>query len=190
MSSKPAPDPAPIDLPGEETEEPAVVEVPVDGEALRQAMRRIATPVVVVTAEAEGAPRGATIGSFVSVSLAPPLISFNVTRKTRAHDALTQSERFAVHFLAAEHAELASHFALPHLTGEEQFAPFAHRRSTGGHPPILDDMLGVLICRSESRFAVGDHSIFVGSVVEVLPGRDGDPLLYHRRSYRGVGDEV
>ena len=153
-------------------------------------MRRIAVPVVVVTVEAEEGPRGATIGSFTSVSLDPPLVSFNATRGTQLHRALCDADRFAVHLLAAEHADLAAHFALADLPGEEQFVPFPHRRFADGHPPLIEGTLGVLVCRIESRFAAGDHSIFLGRVEAVLPGRDGLPLLYHRQSYRGVGEEV
>lgn len=163
---------------------------PVDGEALRRAMRRIAVPVVVVTTEAEGAPRGATIGSFTSVSLDPPFVSFNVTRETALHRALCHADRFAVHLLAAEHAALAAHFARPDLDGEAQLAPFPHRRFADGRPPLVEGTLGVLVCRAESRFAAGDHAIFVGRVEALLPGRDGDPLLYHHQTYRGVGKEV
>jgi flavin reductase (DIM6/NTAB) family NADH-FMN oxidoreductase RutF len=186
------PDPAPVDLPAETGGGTAAAapEEAVDGEALRGAMRRIAAPVVVVTTEAGGEPRGATIGSFTSVSLGPPLVSFNVTRGTTLHGALCQADRFAVHLLGAEHAALAAHFALPDLPGEAQFAPFPHRRFADGHPPLLEGTLGVLVCRAESRFAAGDHSIFVGRVEAVLPGRDGAPLLYHRQAYRGVGEEV
>src|SRR5690606_6978914 len=189
------PDPAPVDLPAEgpaprPPEAPRDEAGPVDGEALRRAMRQTAAPVVVVTAEVGGEPRGATIGSFTSVSLDPPLVSFNVTRGTQLHRALCQADRFAVHLLGAEHAALAAHFAVPDLPGEAQFAPFPHRRFDDGRPPLIEGTLGVLVCRAESRFAAGDHSIFLGRVEAVLPGRDGPPLLYHRQTYRGVGEEV
>jgi flavin reductase (DIM6/NTAB) family NADH-FMN oxidoreductase RutF len=162
----------------------------VDGEALRAAMRRIAAPVVLVTTEVGGQPRGATIGSFTSVSLDPPLVSFNVTRGTALHEALLAAERYAIHLLAAEHAALAAHFALPDLGGEAQFAPFPHRRFADGHPPLVEGTLGVLVCRVEGRIAAGDHTILLGRVEAVLPGPDGDPLLYHRQTYRGVGEKV
>ena len=183
--------PAPVDLPAESprlTDEQRVADgVRVDGEALREAMRLLASPVVVVTAEADGEPRGATIGSFTSVSLEPPLVSFNVTRDTRLHHILLRAEHFAVHVLAEDQAEMATHFARPDLDGFEQLASVPHSRGES-RPPLIEGMLGVLVCRPESRFAAGDHSLFVGSVVEVLPGRDGAPLVYHKGRYRGVGE--
>lgn len=184
-------DPAPLDQRDRTEGEPSgYASQPVDADALRGAMRRLASPIVVVTVETDEGPRGATIGSFTSVSLDPPLISFNVTRDTQLHRALVRADQFAVHVLAAEHASLATHFAVPDVDGEEQFLRIAHQRYTDGRPPLLEDTLGVLVCTPESRFGAGDHSIFVGCVTAALPGRDGSPLLYHRQTYRGVGEEV
>ena len=153
-------------------------------------MRRIASPVVIVTVGTPDGPRGATIGSFTSVSLEPPLVSFNVTRETQLHEALSHADRFAVHLLAAEHADLATHFALPDLSSSAQFGALAHVPGVDGQAPRLEGTLGILLCRTESRFAAGDHSIFVGRVESVEGGAEGTPLLYYARSYRDVGDEV
>jgi flavin reductase (DIM6/NTAB) family NADH-FMN oxidoreductase RutF len=154
---------------------------------LRQAMRRLASPVVVVTAEPSGRPpRGATIGSFTSVALEPPLASFNVTRGTRLHATLAAADQFAVHLLAFDQAAMAAHFADPELDSDSQFAAYRHSRAGAGAPPVLEDTLAVLCCRVERSFEAGDHTVFVGRVVDVLPGRDAPPLIYHRQTYRTV----
>ena len=153
-------------------------------------MRRIASPVVVVTTVAPEGPRGATIGSFTSVSLDPPLVSFNVTRGTQIHDALAHADRFAVHLLAAEHADLATHFAIPDLDSSTQFGDVPFEWDPPDTPPLLRGTLGILVCRVESRFAAGDHSIVIGRVEDVVRGGEGTPLLYFARSYRAVGREV
>ncbi|MFN3597834.1 MAG: flavin reductase family protein, partial [Rubricoccaceae bacterium] len=164
--------------------------LPPEGEALRVALRRMASPVVVVTTEGARGPRGATIGSFTSVSLAPPLVSFNVTRRTQLHTALAEASVFAVHLLAADQAALAAHFALPDQSGAAQFAPFEHVRHAG-RPPLLAGTLGVLVCRPAGRFEAADHTVMLGEVTEIVPGReDAPPLLYYAQSYRGVGEEV
>lgn len=161
----------------------------VEGETLRETMRLIASPVVVVTAQADGDPRGATIGSFTSVSLEPPLVSFNVTQGTRLHDTLTRVDRFAVNVLAVEQAPLAEHFALPNLEGVEQFADVDHMIE-GNDPPLIMGTLGALVCRPETRIPVGDHIVFVGLVISVHPGKEGLPLAFHDGSYHGLGEPV
>ena len=162
--------------------------VPASGEALRHVLRAFPSPVVVVTTETDGGPRGATIGSFTSVSLDPPLVSVNVTHGTQLHAALADAEDWAVHLLAADQADVAAHFAVPDLDGEDQLAPFGHVRGPG--PPLLRGSLGVLLCTPHARFEAGDHTVFVGEVTHVVEGAGREPLLYYQQTYRGVGGEV
>ncbi len=153
-------------------------------------MRRLASPVVVVTAEPVGrSPRGATIGSFTSLALDPPLISFNVTHGTRLHATLTVADQFAVHLLAFDQSEMAAHFADPELESEAQFARYEVARAGAGAPPIIEGTLAVLRCRIDRTFEAGDHTVFVGRVVEAMSERDAPPLVYHRQSYRTVTGE-
>lgn len=166
----------------------------VDGERLREVMRRVASPVTVVTTAAGGARRGATIGSFTSVSLHPPLISFNVMRGSGFHAVLAEASHFAVHLLGDGQAALAEHFAQPDVTEEDLFEGVPLRRgSTPGGVPVLQDVPGVLFCSVWAVVPAGDHDLFIGEVtgLRTSPVRSGHrPLLYYARSYRSVGPEV
>ena len=166
------PDPAPADR---TTEHPEAIAA--TGDALRAVLRSVASPVVVVTVDgvAGAARRGATIGSFASVSLDPPLVSFNVTHGSRLHDALGTTDAFTVHLLADDQADVAASFAQPASSDEV---------------PRLDGTLGALACSVQARVAAGDHTVVIGEVTRVTPGRDAAPLLYYRKSYRGIGSEV
>jgi len=166
----------------------------VDGERLREVMRRMASPVTVVTTAADGERRAATIGSFTSVSLHPPLVSFNVTRGTGFHGVLRRATHFAVHLLRDDQVAEAEHFAQPDLSEVALFDGVALRqgRMPGG-VPVLRDALGVLLCRVWETVPAGDHDLFLGEVLH-LDGAPLDPahspLLYYARSYHAVGREV
>ena len=149
------------------------------GDALRAMLRALASPVVVVTVSGPAGTRGATIGSFASVSLDPPLVSFNVTHGTQLHAALDDADAFAVHLLAADQADVATHFARPDLDAEAQ---------TAGAD--LGGTLGTILCAVSARITAGDHTVVIGEVTDLVPGRDAAPLLYFQQSYRGVGGEV
>lgn len=151
-------------------------------------MRQVPSPVVVVTATAHET-RGATIGSFTSVSLSPPLISFNVAHDSQMHAVITVTERFAVNVLREEQALLSQHFALPDVPGEEQFRNVAHHKDADGIP-ILNGALAVLLCRRYAIHPAGDHTIVVGEVESVEEHGSGMPILYYNRAYRGLGDVV
>ena len=171
-------DPAPADRPTAHPEAVAAT-----GAALRAVLRSVASPVVVVTVGGDGetAPRGATIGSFASVSLDPPLVSFNVTHGSRLHDALASADAFTVHLLADDQAEVAAFFARSEPAAGDGLEDEA---------PRLDGTLGTLACDVYARLDAGDHTVLLGRVTRVAGGRDAAPLLYYRRSYRGIGGEV
>lgn len=161
----------------------------VTGETLRQVMRRVPSPVTVVTAADAHEARGITIGSFTSVALEPPLICFNVNHEAQMHDVLLAAPRFAVHVLNEEQAHLANHFAVPDLTGAEQLRTVPHRIDDQG-TPVLDDVTAVLHCTHHDVFTAGDKSIIIGRVEAVQHNEDRGAVLYYKRTYRGVGEEL
>jgi flavin reductase (DIM6/NTAB) family NADH-FMN oxidoreductase RutF len=48
--------------------------------------------------------------------------------------------------------------------------------------PVLEGVLTAIECRLHSVLPGGDHSIFIGEVINVEIG-EGAPLLYYRRGY-------
>jgi flavin reductase (DIM6/NTAB) family NADH-FMN oxidoreductase RutF len=161
----------------------------VDDTAFRTIMRRVPSPVVVVTACGADEARGITIGSFTSLSLNPPLVSFNVSDASRMANVMETCSRFAVHVLGEGQAYLANHFAAPDLSGDEQFANVSHRRDAHG-TPILDGATAVLHAVPHDSTPVADHTLWIGRVVDVEGGDDHGAVLYYQRSYRGVGSEL
>lgn len=166
-----------------------VLEEKVDGEVLRAAMRRVPSPVTVVTACGTDEMRGITIGSFTSASLDPPLISFNVEKGAQMHGVLVDCSHYAVHVLGDDQADLSERFARPDTAGSVQFDGIPFYLDERGLP-VLEDVLVVFICRPYAVYDAGDHSIFLGEVVEVRSRHEGDPVLYFNRSYRLVGADV
>jgi flavin reductase (DIM6/NTAB) family NADH-FMN oxidoreductase RutF len=162
---------------------------PVDGDVFRTAMRRVPTPVVVVTAKGAGEARGITIGSFTSVALDPPLVSFNVGRQSRMHDVMEACSRFAVQVLSEEQVHLAKRFAEPGLTGPEQFEAVSTTRDEDG-TPHLDGVSVRFHCTSHSSIEAGDHTVYVGRVVAIDRPPNRGAVLYYQSSYRGVGSEL
>lgn len=161
------------------------VQSTISGDDLRTVMQRVPAPVTVVTAAGANDARGATIGSFTSVSLDPPLVSFNVDRESQMHDVLKHTGHFAVHLLSDEQSELCSHFAIPDQAGADQLADVAHRTDEHG-TPILEAAPSVLYCRWHEAFRAGDHTIVVGRVTALEERTEASPILYYEQEYRSV----
>lgn len=162
---------------------------PVEGSAFRTTMRRVPSPVVVVTASAEGTARGITIGSFTSVALEPPLVSFNVGRESRMYGVMEVCSHFAVHVLSEEQVHLAKRFAVPGLTGPEQFEGVPYTEDRNG-TPLLKDVSARFHCTPQDSMEAGDHTLYVGLVTEIDRPPNAGAVLYYQSTYRGVGSEL
>jgi len=149
----------------------------------RSLLRRQAASVVVVTA-ATDPPVGFTATSFTSVSLNPPLVSFNVDRASTSWPALQTAGYVGVHILGAGQEGLARTFA---TAGADRFAHPTPWRPGPHGVPLLDDAPAWLICRITARVPAGDHMIVVA---EPLVGEHVDeprqPLIYHMGRYLTV----
>ncbi|HEY2928066.1 flavin reductase family protein [Piscinibacter sp.] len=146
----------------------------------RAALGMFATGVTIVTArDASGAPVGLTANSFNSVSLAPPLVLWSLSRRAGSMPAFTRGSHYAINILAAEQHALAERFA---SKARDRFAGVVFREGAGG-APILDGAAAVFECFNRSRYEEGDHVIFVGEV-ERCERRDGaQPLIFHGGRY-------
>ena len=145
-------------------------------------MRRFPTGVAVATVDVEGERLGLTVGSLVSLSLEPPLVGIAIARQAALHELVRAAGAFGVSLLAEDQAALAAHFA-------RGVPPIALWQGIDARPgpatsaPLLEGALGWLECRTSSELPVGDHTLFVGEVLAVEPGRAARPLLHLDQAY-------
>ena len=146
----------------------------------RAALGMFATGVTIVTArDASGAPVGLTANSFNSVSLAPPLVLWSLSRRAGSMPAFTRGSHYAINILAAEQHALAERFA---SKSRDRFAGVVFREGAGG-APILDGAAAVFECFNRSRYEEGDHVIFVGEVERCTRREGVTPLIFHGGRY-------
>ncbi len=154
---------------------------------LKETMRQIPSPVVIVTAAFGKQRRGTTVGSFTSLSLNPPLVSFNIDRQSQMHDVLERATHFGIHLPLPKDEKLCNHFAKPDQSGEQQFQAVSQFRNGYG-TPVLKQISSFLQCRAYDRLEAGDHTIFVGEVTEINEQeRKQAGIFYCDRKYRSIG---
>jgi flavin reductase (DIM6/NTAB) family NADH-FMN oxidoreductase RutF len=150
----------------------------------RKALGHFATGVTVVTVErAPGAVRGMTANSFTSVSLDPLLILICVAKGAAILPILEKNKRFGVSVLKEGHEAISEYFAKGAQTAEAEQRLSIHYRWTPSGIPVLDGTLLQLSCEVTASHVAGDHTIFVGEVLEAEI-HEGKPLLYFGGEYR------
>ena len=152
--------------------------MPIDEATFRQAMGHFATGVAIVTTEHKGEQFGITVASFASLSLRPPLLLICIEKTAKTHDAIASSKKFAASILAGDQEEISSRFA---SRRDDKFTDLATRRGKLGLT-LIEGAIATIECKLHSTFPGGDHSIFVGEVVEAEMN-EARPLLYFQGGY-------
>ena len=125
----------------------------------RSVLGHAPTSVVVVTGRnSDGQPLGITIGSFVSVSLDPPLVGFLPGTSSRSWAGIKESGSFCVNILSAQQEELCWRFA---KEGDDKFAGLNYETSDLGNP-VLSQCIATIDCTINAEHVVGDHYFVVG----------------------------
>ncbi len=155
----------------------------INTDTFKQAMSKFATGVTVVTTLHQDTPIGITVSAFSSLSLEPPLVMINLGKHLFTHKVIADSGVFAVNILGAHQKEMGLRFAgmLPGV--EDRFAGIELATAVT-NCPILPDALAWVDCRVWQTYDGGDHTIFVGEVLDVYAGTEDTPLLYHSRLWR------
>ncbi|MEU0336583.1 flavin reductase family protein [Streptomyces sp. NPDC006193] len=169
----------------------------VSNDEFRAAMSRLASGVVLVTAQEPsldpddpGAPDAEDVGmtatAFMSVSLDPPLVLVSLRAGSRMDDLLAEQPLWAVSVLAESQRHIAGRFAMRGRISDRllfEDIPYVRGKATGA--PLAGGALATLECRTEQRVPAGDHTLVIGRVLTAdVPSAEGGPLMYFRSRYR------
>jgi flavin reductase (DIM6/NTAB) family NADH-FMN oxidoreductase RutF len=153
-----------------------------DPEQLRHAMRAWTTGVAVVTATHEGRQYGMTVNSFTSISLEPPLISVTLKKLTHTHELVEESGEFSATILSAHQQRLSEIFAGKHADIKDRFEGVATETLTI-NAPLIHGGIAYFNCRVVNSMTVGENTLFVAEVTDARGEGEGNPLVYHNRTY-------
>jgi len=151
----------------------------------RHVMRHVPTGVAVVSATTENGPAGLAVGTFVSVSMRPPLVGFFVDRRSTTWPVLEPLGRFTVNVLGEDDEETCRAFA---VSGGNKFAGVAWHPSPMGSP-VLDTALAWFDCSTESVSDAGDHRFVLANVHDLSVRPAGRPLVFCHGTYQRLDTE-
>jgi flavin reductase (DIM6/NTAB) family NADH-FMN oxidoreductase RutF len=149
----------------------------------RRAMSHLAGGVVIVTTRGpDGEPNGMTATAVCSVSVKPPLVMACMNQSANTHAAVVGSSVFALNILPVTERDLAQRFASS--DGDKFDGVEVEVGQTGA--PLLVAALAHCDCRVERSVSAGDHTIFIGRVLQAASRSADPPLLYFRGDYGSV----
>jgi flavin reductase (DIM6/NTAB) family NADH-FMN oxidoreductase RutF len=150
--------------------------VMMDDRLFRNAMGKFATGVTVITTEIHGNVHGMTANAFMSVSLNPKLVLVSIGKKAQMLKYIQESKTYAVNILSQDQKVLSMNFA-----GQLEKQVDVEFEQLGGLP-VIKDALAQISCRVVNEVQAGDHTLFIGEVVDINI-IDQNPLLFFSGKY-------
>lgn len=160
--------------------------VPFDSRRFRHVLGHFPTGVVVVTAiDASGLPTGMSVGSFTSVSLNPPLVSFLPDQSSTTFPAIREAGSFCVNILSDHQQHVARLFS---LRGVDRFGSITWTPASSGAPKI-DGAVAWIDCDIDVIYEAGDHYVVIGQVRDLDTNEAAGPLIFFQGGYGGFSSD-
>jgi flavin reductase (DIM6/NTAB) family NADH-FMN oxidoreductase RutF len=152
----------------------------IDGRYFRDVLGHFPTSVVAVTTmAADEQPQGLIVGTFASVSLSPPLVSFLVDCSSTTLQTIRVAGRFCANALGADQERLSRRMS---ARMSNRFDGVSWKPSPLGSP-VLHGVVAWVDCTVERIVELGDHTLVVGDVRGLRVESVKTPLLFFRGRY-------
>ena len=161
-----------------------------DARELRNALGFFATGVAIVSCVGpSGEALAATISSFNSVSLDPPLVLFSLAKSAKSLPAWEAASHYAISILHGDQAELSNRFA---RASPDKWNGIHHHQGVATNIAMIPNALAWFECESYAVNDGGDHVIFIGRVLSLQhrTHADRNPLVFFGGRYRKLASEI
>jgi len=155
----------------------------IDSLLFRKVLGHFATGVTVVTTKSNDELLGLTVNAFSAVSLSPPLVLVCIESAASTCEGIKKSGIFAVSILSFAQQEVSSLFARKGFKGKFESV---RTRSMITNSPVLENALAFVECNVRSTYPEGDHTIFVGEVINLGLLSDQNALTFYTGKYYGL----
>jgi flavin reductase len=152
-----------------------------ENDTFREAMRRFATTVSIITCAHGGSRFGMSATAVTSLSADPPSLLVCVNKSAATHRVMSRGGRFCVNVLRSIHSGLSQAFS-GKLRGEDRFC-LGNWVQTEDGLPFLDDAQANLFCEIVRVVDYETHTIFIARVHSARVQKDVDPLIYQDGQY-------
>jgi flavin reductase (DIM6/NTAB) family NADH-FMN oxidoreductase RutF len=153
-----------------------------DPQSKKTALRTIPYGLYVLTSESPtGRVAASTVNWVTQASFEPPLVAVGVKKDSSAHEIIKESRSFALNVLGKGQQALAFKFFKALAREGDTIGGEAFSKGKSG-APILASTIAAIECRLVDTLEHGDHSIFLGEVVDATvktppAGRADDATL-------------
>jgi flavin reductase (DIM6/NTAB) family NADH-FMN oxidoreductase RutF len=147
------------------------------------AFKALVNGVYLVTARLGDKVNGMTAAWVSQVSLNPLLVMVSIAPPRYSHSLIKESGIFAINVLTSGQVELAKRFGYKSGRKIDKFAGLDYLTAASG-APVLPQAYAFMDLKLVDTFTAGDHSLFVGEVLEAkLLHPQSQPLIFKKSDF-------
>jgi len=145
--------------------------------SFEKAFRQIFNGVFVITTKKGDKINGMTAVWVARSSFKPPMLSVSIGKPRYSHDMIKESGIFAVNILSEKQIAQGKNFGFKSGRNTDKFKDVEYTTGKTGSP-LLKDIAGYFDCKVVNSCDAGDHTIFVGQVLDAEVYENNPPLLF------------
>ena len=147
-----------------------------DEKKIKQVLRKLEYGVYIVTM-GKGEDGNAFTGSWImQVSSEPLMVAIAIHNKHQSARLLKEHDSYVVNLLPDSALNTAKAYFGPAESGYDKLKAKDVKDSPGTGTPILNGALGYIDCRIVNRVQTGNHTLYIGEVVEANLDAD-NPIM-------------
>ncbi|MGI0082912.1 MAG: flavin reductase family protein [Nitrosopumilaceae archaeon] len=129
------------------------------------------------------------------VSYSPGLIAVCIRPNDATHANIRDTKQFGVSLCAADQSVMSSVAggnsgkAVDKIKALQELG-FKFYKAQKIKPPMVDEAALNVECKLFQEISLGDHTMFVGEVVEASTNSDKEPLAYSKGKYWKIGQNI
>ncbi|MGD7002515.1 flavin reductase family protein [Corynebacterium halotolerans] len=149
--------------------------------ALRSILAHAPTPITAVAARIEGELVGMIVGSFIGLSLEPPLVGLSIQKTSTTWPVLRTAEQIGITVLSENHRTIVRQIAGPAAT---RFTGLDLREEHGA--VLLNEGSAQLRTHLVQEVDTGDHLLAILEIEDAAENPAASALVFHGSQIRGV----
>ena len=147
--------------------------------------KTIPTGVSVVTVRSGDKINGMTAAWVTQVSLKPAMIAVSIAPQRYTHGLIKESGYFCINALPVKSKDMAKHFGFKSGRETDKFKGMRYTNAIKGSP-VLESAYAYVECELVHAYEAGDHTLFIGSVIDSAELKDGaNPLIFRWNDFFG-----
>lgn len=158
----------------------------------KKAMGAIGSPVALITSSYDGKANVTTVTMLAGLSFSPPLVCISLSHRSYTRGLIDGSGEFAINMVSPDLLDIAKKAGSTSGRKIDKFREFGIGTLPGKviAGPLVEKAHTVLECKVDKVVDLGNHDLYIATVVAYHDLTESNPLYLHHGRYYTIGEQI